>query len=336
MTGDGYNAFVLAAGLGTRLRPLTLERPKPLLPVCGVPLLAYTLALCARHELRRVVVNAHWLAEQVQAWAGHREGVAVAVSVEYPEILGTGGGLRRVREYLAGGFAVVNGDVLCDVDLGGLVRAVPRGGAAMALRSDAVDASRYGVVAADDTGHVVELAEVARAKPEGRVDRTTHFTGIHAMDSAALEHVPDGFACVVRTAYRELVPKRLVMGLRHPGTWLDIGDPEAYLAANLAVLDGRVTMPLDPHARAGWSRRGQTERGDPGLVRGVTVRGSAWVGLEASIGRDVTLEGTTVGERSVVESNADLRDCVVWDGARVPSGKHERTVFTPRGMFRVS
>ncbi|MCA9495193.1 MAG: NTP transferase domain-containing protein, partial [Myxococcales bacterium] len=117
-----HQAFVLAAGLGTRLRPLTEHRPKPLVPVCGVPLLSWSLALCARHGLRDVVVNAHWLAEQVEAWSGEREGVRVTVVTER-EILGTGGGLRNVADALAERFVVLNGDVLHAVDLGALLGA---------------------------------------------------------------------------------------------------------------------------------------------------------------------------------------------------------------------
>ena len=92
-----FQAFILAAGLGARLRPLTEEVPKPLVPVCGVPLLAYSLALAARHGLREVVVNAHWLADQIEAWAGDREGCRVAVATER-ELLGTGGGLAQLAE----------------------------------------------------------------------------------------------------------------------------------------------------------------------------------------------------------------------------------------------
>ena len=93
-----YDAFILAAGFGTRLRPLTDELPKPLVPVCGVPMLAYALAQCAHFGIKSVVVNAHWKAEQLVSWSGLREGCQVSISEELPEILGTGGGLHRVRE----------------------------------------------------------------------------------------------------------------------------------------------------------------------------------------------------------------------------------------------
>ena len=314
-----FDVFVLAAGLGTRLRPLTEIAPKPLVPVCGVPLLSWSLALAAHHGLRRAVVNAHWLGEQLEAWSGEREGVHVTV-VQEPEILGTGGGLRNLADRMAPTFVVLNADVLHAVDLGRLRAAVPAGGAAMALRPDP-DAARYGIVAADAADRVVRLANVALATGDP-VDVTTHFTGIHALDREALALVPPGFQCIVRTAYRALVPARRVGAIRYEGAWLDAGDPEAYLDANLAVLDGKVAHPLDPWARAGWARRPDgTEVGDPELVRGATVVGPAWIGPGARIGRGATLSRVVIGAGAEVPAAAELVDSVVWDGATARSGQ---------------
>lgn len=313
----GAVAFVLAAGLGTRLRPLTLHRPKPLVPVCGVPLLAYSLALCAQHGLREVIVNAHWLAGQLEAWAGEREGCRVRVVTEGPEILGTGGGLRNVAERLAERFAVLNGDVLHDVDLAALLAAVPEGGGAMALRRSE-DAARYGIVAGDATGRVVRLREIAKAPPEGPVDETTHFTGIHALHRDSLERVPEGFACVVRTAYRDLVPERRVAALPYSGPWLDAGDPAAYLDANLQVLERRVCLALDPLPRAAFAVDGRGARsGEP--LPGVNVDGPAWIGPGAQIGAGATLRRAIVGAGARVPAGAVLEDAVVWDGVDAPA-----------------
>lgn len=328
-------AFVLAAGLGTRLRPLTGYHPKPLVPVCGVPLLAYSLALCARHGLREVVVNAHWLADQIEAWSGEREGVRVTVSTELPDVLGTGGGLKRVEAELAPTFVVLNGDVLHDVDLGALLRAVPPGGAAMALRRDPENAPKYGIVAADAEHTVVELTTVARAEAEGAVDRATHFTGIHAMSRTALGQIPDGFACVIRTAYRAMVPDRRVGAIRYDGVWLDAGDPEQYLDANLEVLSGRVALALDPFVRAAYARTGDRRvTGDPAVIDGVTVEGPVWIGPGARLGRGAVLDGVVVGAGASVAAGAVLRQTVIWDG-QAADGQLSRAIVFPGGVLRV-
>jgi NDP-sugar pyrophosphorylase family protein len=327
-------AFVLAAGQGTRLRPLTLHRPKPLVPVCGVPMLSYALALVARHGHRRVLVNAHWLGEQIVAWRGRREGVDVEVNLEAPEILGTGGGLRAVASALAPRVVVVNADVLTDLDLTALADAVPTGGAALALRRHAADAARFGVVARDGEGVITRLSSVAATTPVGAEEDDTHFTGLHALDRDVLALVPPtGEQCIVRTAYRALVPERRLRGVVHPGLWWDVGDPAAYLAANLAVLCTDVPVPLDPFARAAFARG---PRGGVGRApAGVRVSGSAWVGAGARFGDGVALTDSVVGDGAVVPDHARLVRCVVWDGAIVPPGEHVDAVIYGRDVLPI-
>jgi len=327
-------AFVLAAGFGTRLQPLTHVRPKPLVPICGVPALAYSLALCARHGIDEVVINAHHLAEQLRAWGGARQGVEVHVNTETPEILGTGGGLKAVESMLAERFVVLNADVLHDVDLGALVDAVPPGGGAMALRPHRADAQRYGVVAADATGRVVRLSSVADGPAEGAVRDDTHFTGIHALDRAALGHVPDGFACIVRTAYAALVPDRRVGSLRHHGVWLDAGDPAAYLEANLDLLHQRVQLALDPYEQAAVARRPDgTAHGE---LPGVALDGPVWVGPDARVAAGASLSQSIVGRGASIPAAASLHQCVVWSGVSVPPGAHRRSIFYADGTDPVN
>lgn len=305
-------AFVLAAGLGTRLRPLTEHHPKPLVPVCGVPLLSYALAHLAQHGHREAVVNAFWLAEQVEAWEGVHEGVRVRVSTEGPEVLGTGGGLKKARPWLGEQVAVLNGDILTDIDLTALAAATPPGGAAMALRPN--PEGRYGTVNADVTGEVVHLIDQARIAPQGPLAGETHFTGVHCLDRDVLDRVPDGFACIVRTAYKTLVPEHLLRATHHAGLWLDLGTPADYLAANLAVLGG-LPLALDPF----------THTDDP--------RRDCWVGNEAAV--TGTLTRSIVGHRAVVPEGASLTRCVVWDDCVVPPGEHVDTVFFPGGALPV-
>lgn len=315
MTGR-HTAFVLAAGFGTRLRPLTDVVPKPLVPVCGIPMLSYALALCHAHGHRHVLLNGHYLAEQLEPWAGEHEGVHVTLSIEAPDILGTGGGLRHVHNQLAERFAVVNADILCDVDLRALVERVPEGGATMALRpSD--DADVYGVVAADATETVVQLVAVARAEPQGDVATDTHFSGIHAMHIGALDQVPNAFSSIITDSYAHTVPKRLVRSIRHDGTWLDVGNPSAYLDANLQVLRGGLSLPIDPMARAAFSQRKGEVSGNAELVDGASVTGAVWAGAGAAIGAGAVLHDCVVGAGAVVAPGVTLRSAVVWDGCEV-------------------
>lgn len=326
-----YDAFILAAGLGTRLRPLTLHRPKPLMPVCGIPMLSYALALCGKNGLRQVLVNAHYLAEQLVDWKGEHEGVVVDVVVETPDILGTGGGLRAVRDRLASPFAVVNADVLTDVDLRALVRRVPARGATMALRRDP-ESPTYGIVAADGSATVVDLVGLARAEAVGETQRDTHFTGIHALDRDVLDLVPDGFACIVRSAYRQLVPQRLVHSHLHQGLWLDVGEPKAYLDANLRTLMGVPSLPLDPQARAAYAVDARGAHGK--RPAGFLSESPVWVGHGAKVER-VRAERAVIGAGAVIEPGTHLRDAVVWDGVTVPAGHYSRVIVHSGGVLQL-
>jgi mannose-1-phosphate guanylyltransferase len=281
------SAFVLAAGFGTRLRPLTEHRPKPLVPVCGVTVLEQALGLCAQHGIDSAVVNAHHLAPAIERWCERYEGIRVRVQVEAPEILGTGGGLQLARPLLADPFAVVNGDVLCDGDLSALLEACrsPDCSAAMLLRR-ADDAAVHGIVAIDPAGRVV-----------------------------------------------------------HPGTWLDVGNPSAYLDANRAVMDGTVRLPLDPWERAAHGLRevggglclvGSSSGCD--LAASSRLDGPCWIGEGAVIERDAWIgPHTVVGPGARVGVGARLADCVVWDGCTVPAGARlEGCVVHDGGVLRIA
>ena len=126
--------FLLAAGFGTRLRPLTLHRPKPLLPLLGFPMVQYAVTWLRQHGHDNIIVNAHHLWEHVAEWS-EKEGLGL--QVELPDILGTGGGLRAARDRLAEKFLVWNGDIVCDIDPNALLDECPVGGASMALRYSA-------------------------------------------------------------------------------------------------------------------------------------------------------------------------------------------------------
>ena len=203
---------------------------------------------------------------------------------------------------------VVNADILSDVDLTALAAAVPEQGAAMALRAHA-DAEAIGPVLADEHGKVVRITIVV--PHEGGVPGT-HFTGVHAMSRAAVARVPaSGEQCVVRTAYKELVPEGLVGSSVHGGSWIDVGTPQAYLRANLDVLAGRVRPPIDP-----WSM-------------GSRGPGASWIGPGAAVHGAV--EHSIVGAHAQVPKDAHLVNTVVWDHVVVPAGRHEDCVIYDGG-----
>lgn len=320
--------FLLAAGLGTRLRPLTQRRPKPLVPVCGVPMLDYSLALARQNGIGEVIVNAHYLAEQVEAWAERQD--AVRVSVELPEVLGTGGGLRRVMDQLDDRFAVVNGDTLCDIDLRGLMDGLDGDRLGVLALRRLRPGETYGVVLADAAGVVVDMVGLATAPPQGPVVPGTHFTGVYALRREALTDIPPtGFACIKLQGYVHWVPQRRLGARLHAGTWFDVGTPESYLEANLLALTGQLGLPLEPMERAAWAQRGDRRWGDAAAVDGLDrarITPPVWIGRGVSLGSGCQIgPGVVIGDNATLGDGVRMSGSVIWERCVVPPGTISRS-----------
>ena len=257
-------------------------------------------------------------------------------------LLGTGGGLKNARHLLDETFVVVNGDILCDVNLTDLIDKSGLGSGsagAMALRVQETNES-YGIVAADLGGCVVDLVGLAMATPAGQVDRSTHFTGIHALNQDALDRVGEGKSCVVRSAYSDMVPMRRVGALTHSSLWVDLGTPGRYLEANLGVLSGALKSALDPLAHAGWALSKTRESGSPNRISlhsTARVLSPFWIGEGADIAANVELgPGCIVGHKARIGSGSKLQNCVVWDGAVVPPNSVlEHCIVHDGGVLKV-
>lgn len=332
--------MVLCAGLGTRLRPLTERVPKPAVPVCGVPLVAWTLALLANAGVRRAVVNVHHLPERMAAAAraaAARLGLELAVSEE-PVIAGTGGALREARALLAGADTIllVNGDVLFDVDLAAALAAhrASRALATMVLLPMPAGAT-YAAVEVDAGGAVRRIAgKFGPGAPGGAPLSPWHFSGVHVLSRALLDHVPaTPFECDVnREVYPALMAGGAVRGFVASGYWNDLGTPARYLAANQDVLAGRVPLArfagTEPFAAAGAAPGGilvgPGARVDPDAV----IAPPALVGAEAIVeALAVVGPGAVIGAGARVAGGAEVRDAVVWDGtALAPGEKVERAI----------
>lgn len=297
---------MLAAGLGTRMRPLTERRAKPALPVLNRPLILHTLERLARAGVSDVVVNLHHRPSSVRRAVGRGRpfGLRVRYSRE-ARILGTGGGLRRALPLLGRGpVLVVNADVLFDFDLRALLRRHRESGAlaTLALRPNP-DPSRYGPIVTDPSGRVLSLA----GRPPGARGRVSLFTGVHVVEATLLERLPRGVSDSVRDLYAPLVAEGgLVAGVRVRGAWYDLGDPAHYLAAQRQLLRrSRRTRLLAAAAR---------------LERGARVRGSV-VGPGARVGAGARVLDSVLWEDVTVGAGALVRRSVLADGVRVGAGE---------------
>jgi NDP-sugar pyrophosphorylase family protein len=285
-------AMVLAAGLGTRMRPLTLDRAKPVLPVLNRPLLHWTLELLAAHGVREVMVNLHHLPRTVRAAVGDGRAFGVKVSYSYERvILGTGGGPRKVRRWLGDEpVLLLNGDVVFDFDLTRLRRAHERAGAPATLALiPNPDRRRYSPVITGPDGRVRSLAGLPRPA-RGTVSM---FTGVHILEPALLDRLRPGPSDTVRDLYAPLIAEgRPPLGVRLRGPWYDLGSPSLYLASQQSLLTSRFR----------------------GIRRGSVIHPEARVHPAARVVRSVVGKGTVIAE------GAEVRGSVLWDRVKVGRG----------------
>jgi mannose-1-phosphate guanylyltransferase len=310
--GMNYTVFLLSAGFGTRLRPLTLHRPKPLLPLLGFPMVKYAVEWLRAHGHDRIIVNAHHLWEHVAAWS-EKEGLGL--QVELPDILGTGGGVRAAKDQLAEKFLIWNGDIVSNIDPNRLLEECPVEGAAMALRYCA-DLQKTTRLIIDDEGIVQRIGDVCIAPNAPAVPDTLdglHFTGIHAMSRASLEHIGEGFQCVVRSAYKELVAQEKVRSIRHEDVWFDTGVPTEYFDVNMKALKGELPLSFDP-----W------EHANDSFL-------DSFVHYKAQV--NGAIKECIVGADAEISRDAHLSRCIVWDSVQVPAGVYENGVFFDGGFL---
>lgn len=321
------DAVVLVGGEGTRLRPLTLERPKPVLPLLGRPLLAYVLERLADAGVTRVIFGCGYLPDPIEACFGARElGLELEYVVE-PRPMGTAGGIRHAaRGRVSGTFLALNGDILADAPLAELVAAHrERGAVATIALTPVADPSRYGLVRTGEDGEVLGFLE----KPEpGEIDTDLINAGAYVLEPSVLDLVEDGRAVSIE---RETFPSLVGAGLcalAQTGYWSDVGTPESYIAAHHDLLAGRIRSQLPATAVDDDATVSPDAVLDAPcqVAAGATVGAGAHVGAGSSVaaGAQIAaraqLRGSVVQERASVGAGAIVEDAVIGPRAHVGAG----------------
>jgi NDP-sugar pyrophosphorylase family protein len=303
VTRPALRALVLCAGRGERLRPLTLEIPKPLLPVAGRPLAAWTLDRVAAAGADGAAINLHHLGDAIRAAFGERHGRLPLVYSPEPELLGTGGALPPLAAWLgqARVVAVVNGDSLCRWPLDRLLRAHRASGAAATLLVHrAVDPQRFGGGVAVEGGRIVAFRRGALGWAAARTKRV--FAGAALLDPELLGRLPDGPSDIVAALYEPLLAEgATIAAVETSRPWFDLGTPARYLEGALA-----------------WGLAGLPERGAR-VVAGAQVDATA------------RLRRAVVEADARVAAGARLAETVVMPGATIGAGARlRRVVAGPR------
>jgi mannose-1-phosphate guanylyltransferase/phosphomannomutase len=301
--GD-VKGVVMAGGEGTRLRPLTSNQPKPMVPIVGKPCMEHIIELLRAHDFEDVIVTVAFLPQAIRSYFGDGEGLGVTIEYSVEESpLGTAGSVRLASDRLDDTFLVISGDALCDIDLGSLVAFHRERGAAVTIGLKSVDNPlEFGIVVTDEDGRVERFLE----KPSwGQVFSDTINTGIYVLEPEVLRHVPTDRPYDFS---KELFPLLLEMGrpiygyVCH-GYWQDIGNLDQYRQANFDALDGSVRLNLP-----GIRLRGNIWVGEGVEIDDLDdIEGPALIGSNSRVARDAT-----IGAYSVLSTSVTVRE-----GARV-------------------
>ncbi len=230
-------AVVLAGGFATRLRPLTLTRPKPLLPVLDRPLLDWIMEELVRSDCGDVIISVRYLADAIKRYLNRNNNYGVSVAfAEEVRPLGDAGPLRLINDLhgLDSTFLVVYGDIFSNVNFCDVLRFHKQhGGLATMVVTEVEDPSRYGVAVFDDSGRVLKFVE---KPPKEKAISNTVNAGVYVFEPEVLRYVPEHPSKLARDVLPKLVNEGVLYAYKHEGIWLDIGLPSDYLKANFEAL----------------------------------------------------------------------------------------------------
>lgn len=293
-------AMILAAGFGTRLRPLTEMKPKALVPVANKPILARNIEYLISHGIREIIINAHHHFQQVVDYLenGSLFGVNIRVKVE-PAILGTGGGIKNAEDFWdKEPFFVINSDILTDIDLASVYRVHQTSGSLVTLVLH--NCEPYNQVQVDEQWNITDIGKV---NMPGRYA----FTGIHVIDPEVLSRIPQGVFSDIIECYRQLIrmgkPVRACLVQGH--YWRDIGSIQSYLEANRELTGNSFVI-------------------GPGCSVDSSVKLTDWgvIGENSHLGKNVELQRSVLWEGVTVKEGIKIVDAVVTSGRVVDRHLH--------------
>lgn len=308
-------AVVMAGGEGSRLRPLTIGRPKPMVPVVHRPAMGHILYLLRQHGILDVVVTLQYMAEVIQDYFG--DGSSWGMNIQYAveeTPLGTAGSVKNAQALLDEPFLVISGDALTDFNLSEVVRFHEQVGAVATLTLYRVpNPLEYGVVITDGEGRITQFLE----KPSwGEVISDTVNTGIYLLQPEVLEDVPPGEPFDFAKDLFPILLKRgaPLYGYVASGYWTDIGNIQEYLRACEDLLEGRVRLdlpgrPLDTNVWAG---------GEVEIAPDARLYGPLYLGDGMKIKQGVVIHGpAVVDDSTIVDNFAHLDRSIVWSNSYV-------------------
>ncbi|MDD2510077.1 MAG: NDP-sugar synthase [Syntrophomonas sp.] len=314
-------AMIMAAGVGSRLMPLTKDTPKPMVPMANRPLMENIIELLSRHHFKEVIANLHHQGGFISSYFddGHAFGLNLLYSPE-EELLGTAGGVKKCEWFLDETFVVISGDALTDMNLSELLaQHRKRGALATIALKEVENVEQFGVVLTAEDGKISRFQE----KP-AREEALSHQanTGIYVFEPEIFKYIP---AAQFYDFGRQLFPQLVEMGspfyaVSVQDYWCDVGNIETYRQAHVDVLQGRVAM--EPGGIV------QEDNGQSRVLLGEGVElgdevkflGHVVIGRGCRIGSGTVIKDTVIWEQSDIGPGSILKDCTIGRQCQIGSG----------------
>ncbi|MBO8158106.1 NDP-sugar synthase [Thermosyntropha sp.] len=290
-------AMIMAAGVGSRLMPLTANIPKPMIPMGNRPLMESIVDLLKEHGFKDIIANLHYHASMILNHFGDGENFGVSMHYsEEEELMGTAGGVKRCAWFLDDTFVVVSGDALTDIDLTRLLNEHQKRGALATIAIKEVEeVERFGVVITDGDGRIRSFQE----KPK-KEEALSHYanTGIYIFEPEIFKYIPENeFYDFGKQVFPHLVNiKAPFYAVPVDDYWCDVGNIETYHKANIDVLEGKVKIKVNGN-----------------IIN--TGRGRILAGRETFLDPEARISGTSIiGDGCRIEAGAVVHNAVIWDG----------------------
>jgi len=323
-------AVLMAGGSGTRLRPLTCDLPKPMVPILNRPIAEHIINLLKRHDITQIIATLHYLPDVMKDYFqdGSEFGVSIEYVVEEDQPLGTAGCVKNIAEWLDETFLVISGDSITDLDIGAAIAFHRKKQAkATLILARVPNPMEFGVVITDTDARISHFLE----KPStGEIFSDTVNTGIYILEPEVLEYLP----CSEEADFsKDLFPLLLredepMYGYIAEGYWCDVGNLETYREAQYDALYGKVKLEIDYHERQTGLWVGQNTYIDPSA----SIEAPAVIGSHCRIGPNAIIEaGTVIGDNVTIGAGADLKRPILWNGVMIGDETYLAACVIARG-----
>ena len=309
-------AILLAGGKGTRLRPLTIHTPKPIVPIFNRPFLHYQIDLLKQvPEIDEVILSLNYQPRRIEEIFG--DGSEFGIKIRYvvePAPLGTAGAIKYAGDHLTESVVVFNGDVLTQIDLAAVLRLHRERRARATIVLTPVDnPTAYGLVETDASGNIKRFLE--KPKPE-EITTNNINAGIYILEPDTFDRIPSHVSWSIERSYFPSLVERneTFVGYIYNGYWIDIGTPEKYMQVHRDIMDGR--FQAAPFARNGHSRSFVAE--DARIEDGARVQGPCFIDEGVLVKAGATIGPySVIGKQCQVEEEANITGAIVWQNGRI-------------------